>query len=215
MAARQALPLRLPRGHGPAGRCRFRPSRCRSGSAQRSQRRPLHLCAAGTATGRRARPSRDRTRSSRSRGPSASRTANVFEILSTADVGLSPDPLNPLNDVSTMNKTMEYMSFRLPVVAFDLKETKFSAGQAAVYVRTKRRRRVRGWNSAGTRRSRAPRDYGRFRSREDRRRALAWHHQAPRYVTVYESLTPRGRTSLVRPGPAASSSSHRRSKTSA
>ena len=48
-----------------------------------------------------------------------------------------------------MNKTMEYMSFRLPVVAFDLKETKFSAGQAAVYVRTKRRRRVRGCNPAG------------------------------------------------------------------
>ena len=28
----------------------------------------------------------------------------VFEILSTADVGLCPDPLNPLNDVSTMNE---------------------------------------------------------------------------------------------------------------
>ena len=57
----------------------------------------------------------------------------VFEILSTADVGLSPDPLNPLNDVSTMNKTMEYMAFELPVVAFDLKETRVSAGPAAVY----------------------------------------------------------------------------------
>ena len=57
----------------------------------------------------------------------------VFEVLSTADVGLSPDPLNPLNDVSTMNKTMEYMAFELPVVAFDLKETRVSAGPAAVY----------------------------------------------------------------------------------
>src|SRR2546430_5594013 len=28
-------------------------------------------------------------------------------IMSTADAGLSPDPKNPLNDVSTMNKTME------------------------------------------------------------------------------------------------------------
>ena len=36
-------------------------------------------------------------------------------------VGLSPDPKNPLNDVSTMNKTMEYMAFELPVVAFDLR----------------------------------------------------------------------------------------------
>ena len=44
--------------------------------------------------------------------------------MSTADVGLSPDPKNPLNDVSTMNKTMEYMAFELPVVAFDLRETR-------------------------------------------------------------------------------------------
>ena len=58
----------------------------------------------------------------------------VAEVLSTADLGLSPDPLNPLNDVSTMNKTMEYMAFELPVVAFDLKETRVSAGDAAVYV---------------------------------------------------------------------------------
>ena len=54
--------------------------------------------------------------------------------MSTADIGLSPDPKNPLNDVSTMNKTMEYMAFELPVVAFDLRETRVSAGEAAVYV---------------------------------------------------------------------------------
>lgn len=54
--------------------------------------------------------------------------------LSSADVGLSPDPLNPLNDVSTMNKTMEYLSYALPVVAFDLTETRVSAGGAACYV---------------------------------------------------------------------------------
>jgi glycosyltransferase involved in cell wall biosynthesis len=59
----------------------------------------------------------------------------VARILSTADVGLSPDPKNPLNDVSTMNKTMEYMAFELPVVAFDLRETRVSAAEAAVYVR--------------------------------------------------------------------------------
>jgi glycosyltransferase involved in cell wall biosynthesis len=58
----------------------------------------------------------------------------VAEYLSAADIGLSPDPMNPLNDVSTMNKTMEYMSFALPVVAFDLAETRVSAGDAAVFV---------------------------------------------------------------------------------
>ena len=58
----------------------------------------------------------------------------VAEIMSTADIGLSPDPKNPLNDLSTMNKTMEYMAYELPVVAFDLRETRVSAGDAAVYV---------------------------------------------------------------------------------
>jgi glycosyltransferase involved in cell wall biosynthesis len=58
----------------------------------------------------------------------------VKQVMSVADIGLSPDPKNPLNDVSTMNKTMEYMSFELPVVAFDLRETRVSAADAAVYV---------------------------------------------------------------------------------
>jgi glycosyltransferase involved in cell wall biosynthesis len=58
----------------------------------------------------------------------------VAQILSTADVGLSPDPKNPLNDLSTMNKSMEYMAFELPVVAFDLRETRVSVADAGVYV---------------------------------------------------------------------------------
>jgi glycosyltransferase involved in cell wall biosynthesis len=60
---------------------------------------------------------------------------DVANILSTADVGLSPDPKNPLNDVSTMNKTMEYMAFGLPCVAFDLRETRVSAADAGVYAK--------------------------------------------------------------------------------
>jgi glycosyltransferase involved in cell wall biosynthesis len=59
----------------------------------------------------------------------------VTRIMSTADVGLSPDPKNPLNDLSTMNKSMEYMAFELPVLAFDLHETRISAADAAVYVK--------------------------------------------------------------------------------
>jgi glycosyltransferase involved in cell wall biosynthesis len=55
--------------------------------------------------------------------------------LSTADVCLAPDPKNPLNDVSTMNKIMEYMALGRPVVSFDLVEARVSAGDAAVYAR--------------------------------------------------------------------------------
>ena len=59
--------------------------------------------------------------------------ADLMRYLSTADVCLSPDPLNPLNDVSTMNKIMEYMAMSRPIVSFDLREARVSAGDAAVY----------------------------------------------------------------------------------
>ncbi len=58
----------------------------------------------------------------------------IATYLSTASVGLSSDPMNPLNDVSTMNKTMEYMAYGLPVIAYDLKETRVSGEDAAVYI---------------------------------------------------------------------------------
>lgn len=58
----------------------------------------------------------------------------VQRCLSTADVCLSPDPLNPLNDVSTMNKVVEYMAMGCPIVSFDLVEARVSAGDAAVFV---------------------------------------------------------------------------------
>ncbi|GIG02698.1 glycosyltransferase family 4 protein [Catellatospora citrea] len=58
---------------------------------------------------------------------------DLLRYLSTADVCLSPDPTNPLNDVSTMNKVLEYMAMSRPIVSFDLTEARVSAGEAAVY----------------------------------------------------------------------------------
>lgn len=58
-----------------------------------------------------------------------------FDYLSTADIGLQPNPKDAKNDRSTAVKTMEYMAFEVPVVAFDLTETRASAGEAAVYAR--------------------------------------------------------------------------------
>ena len=111
----------------------------------------------------------------------------VARIMSTADLGLSPDPKNPLNDVSTMNKTMEYMAFELPVVAFDLHETRVSAGDAAVYAEP---------NDVGDyaaaivklmddepRRSLLGK-LGRARVEQE----LAWSHQVRAYLDVYRRL---------------------------
>ncbi len=54
-------------------------------------------------------------------------------ILATADVCVSPDEANAMNDISTMNKIMEYMALGKPVVQFDLTEGRVSAGDASLY----------------------------------------------------------------------------------
>lgn len=59
--------------------------------------------------------------------------AEVQVELNACDIGCQPDPLNPLNAVSTMNKALEYMALGKPVVAFDLVETRVSCGDAALY----------------------------------------------------------------------------------
>jgi glycosyltransferase involved in cell wall biosynthesis len=57
----------------------------------------------------------------------------MLATLNACDICVQPDPSSPLNDVSTMNKIMEYMALKKPVVAFDLKETRVSGGDAALY----------------------------------------------------------------------------------
>src|SRR6266566_3905891 len=54
--------------------------------------------------------------------------------LAAADICVDPNPSSPLNDVSTWIKVMEYMAAAKPIVSFDLKETRFSARDAAMYV---------------------------------------------------------------------------------
>jgi glycosyltransferase involved in cell wall biosynthesis len=59
----------------------------------------------------------------------------LLRYLETAAVALAPDPQNPLNDVSTMNKILEYMAVGRPIVSFDLREARVSAGDAARYAK--------------------------------------------------------------------------------
>ncbi len=112
----------------------------------------------------------------------------VARLLSSADIGLSPDPKNPLNDVSTMNKTMEYMAFELPVVAFDLVETRVSAQEAAVYAEPNR---VEGY-AAEILELLADEVARKQMGACGRRRVedvLAWRNQVPSYVGIYDRLT--------------------------
>ena len=60
--------------------------------------------------------------------------ADLRANLSAADICLDPDPSSPLNDVSTWIKIIEYMAYGKPIVSFDLKETRYSAQEVAIYV---------------------------------------------------------------------------------
>ncbi|WP_395022152.1 glycosyltransferase family 4 protein [Dongia sp.] len=59
---------------------------------------------------------------------------DLCRVLSTADIGIDPDPKNAWSDQSTMNKVIEYMFFGLPVLSYDLHETWVSAGDAGMFV---------------------------------------------------------------------------------
>ena len=59
--------------------------------------------------------------------------AELFEVLSSADVCVNPDRVNAMNDKSTMNKVMEYMAFGKPQVQFEVTEGRFSAQDASLY----------------------------------------------------------------------------------
>jgi len=61
--------------------------------------------------------------------------ADLLSNLSAADICVDPDPSSPLNDLSTWVKIMEYMAYGKPIVSFDLKETRYSAQDAAIYVK--------------------------------------------------------------------------------
>ena len=59
----------------------------------------------------------------------------ICRVLSSADVAVDPCPDSPHANVSTATKIMEYMFFSLPIVAFDLLETRRSGENAVCYAR--------------------------------------------------------------------------------
>ena len=113
---------------------------------------------------------------------------DIANYLSAADIGICPDLKTPLNDVSTMNKTMEYMAYALPSVAFDLVETQISGGDAVLYVRSgdvpamcDEIERLLDDSDLRLKLGRAARD--RVATELD------WKPQALRYVAVFDELT--------------------------
>jgi len=59
----------------------------------------------------------------------------INNILNTCDICVNPDPPGVYNNLITTNKVMEYMALGKPIVQFDLKEGKYSSGEASLYAK--------------------------------------------------------------------------------
>jgi glycosyltransferase involved in cell wall biosynthesis len=113
--------------------------------------------------------------------------AEMLAMLNTADVCANPDVANEMNDISTMNKVMEYMALGKPMVQFDLAEGRFSAQDASLYAR-----RNNALDFAqkiidlleDEEKRKAMGAFGRRRVLEE----LEWRHEAPKLLAAYEAL---------------------------
>src|SRR5260221_3829505 len=113
--------------------------------------------------------------------------AELLAMLNTADVCVNPDVANEMNDISTMNKIMEYMALGKPIVQFDLAEGRFSAQQASLYARKNdvvdfATKIVALLDQPEQRKIMC--EYGRKRVLEE----LEWRHEAPKLRQAYEAL---------------------------
>jgi glycosyltransferase involved in cell wall biosynthesis len=114
----------------------------------------------------------------------------MLAMLNTADVCVNPDVANEMNDISTMNKVMEYMALGKPIVQFDLAEGRFSAQRASVYARRNDpvdlALRIAELLDDPARRA-AMGAFGRRRVENE----LEWRYEAPKLVCAYDTLWPR------------------------
>ena len=121
---------------------------------------------------------------------------DLCRILSSADLGVDPDPRNEWSDKSTMNKIMEYLYFGLPVVGYDLTENRVSAGPAALFATPNREadlaNRILELLDDPARRQ----EMGRA-GQERVRSVLAWEHSAPVLLAAYDRLWPDGELRVV------------------
>ncbi|HEY6864002.1 MAG TPA: glycosyltransferase family 4 protein [Burkholderiales bacterium] len=113
--------------------------------------------------------------------------AALLAMLNTADVCVNPDVANEMNDKSTMNKIMEYMSLGKPIVQFDLTEGRFSAQEASLYARRNDpadlAAKIRELLDDPERRARMG-AFGRRRVEQE----LEWRHEVPKLLAAYEAL---------------------------
>jgi glycosyltransferase involved in cell wall biosynthesis len=112
---------------------------------------------------------------------------DLLAALNSCDIGVSPDPKNAMNDISTMNKVMEYMTLEKPVVQFDLTEGRASAGEASLYAAANDPADFAAkiaWLIEHPAEGKRMGKIGRARVFE----ALSWEHSVPNLLAAYERI---------------------------
>ncbi len=108
----------------------------------------------------------------------------LFSALSSADICVNPDRVNPMNDKSTMNKILEYMAFSKPIVQFEVTEGRYSADRASLYAKANDPRDFADKIVAlldDPARCREMGEFGRRRVETE----LSWDHQVDTLVAAY------------------------------
>ena len=112
---------------------------------------------------------------------------DLFSVLSSADVCVNPDRVNPMNNLSTMNKILEYMVMKKPIVQFDVVEGRVSAESASDYARPNDpvdfADKILALLADPARRDAAG-EVGRSRIETE----LSWAHQIPKLIAAYTTL---------------------------
>jgi glycosyltransferase involved in cell wall biosynthesis len=108
-------------------------------------------------------------------------------MLNTADVCVNPDVANEMNDKSTMNKIMEYMTLGKPIVQFDLKEGRFLSQDASLYAKRNDEidLAIKLIELLDNPELRAK--MGRY-GRERIEKQLEWKYEAPKLLAAYNAL---------------------------
>lgn len=110
--------------------------------------------------------------------------ADMIARLSTCDVCVNPDPMNPLNDKSTMNKIMEYMALKRPIVQYDLLEGRRSAEGASIYAEPDNINDLADKIVWLLERPEQRAEMGRI-GRQRMEEKLEWTHQVPKLLAAY------------------------------
>jgi glycosyltransferase involved in cell wall biosynthesis len=115
--------------------------------------------------------------------------SEVLACLSAVDICVQPDPPTAFNRHLTMNKLMEYMALGKPSIAFDMPETRFSGGDAVVYVEGDSAGALAAAIVALADDADRREALGR-RARQRIESSLAWEHQSGNLLDVYRRVLP-------------------------